>query len=111
MAWSRRIWALVRVSVTAIARSTFRTMPFKAVKRTPRSTRLVKRAAAISSKRNASSTILTLIQLRKMTTAMLGIRINNSVLQAVPMTVAAVFYLENNAEVPLMRMLSTRGNA
>ena len=111
MAWSRRIWALVRVSVTAIARSTFRTMPFKAVKRTPRSTRLVKRAAAISLKRNALLTILTAIRLRKMIAAMRAISSNKSAPQAVPMTVAAVFYLENNAEVPLMQMLSTRGNA
>ena len=57
----------------AIARSTFRTMPIKAAKRTSRLTRLVKRAAAISLKRNALSTTLTAIQLRKMIAAMQAI--------------------------------------
>ena len=95
----------------AIARSTFRTMPFKAAKRTSRSTRLEKRAAAISSKRNALLTILIAIRLRRMIAAMRDIRINKLVRQAVQTQVAKVFCPENNAEVPLTRTLLTRGNA
>ena len=94
-----------------IARSTFRTMPFKAANRTSRLTKLDKRAAAISSKRNALSTILTAIRLRKMIAAMRDINSNKLKLQAVPMTVATAFFLENNAEVLLTPMLLTRGNA
>ena len=95
----------------AIARSTFRTMPFKAAKRTSRSTRLEKRAAAISSKRNALLTILIAIRLRRMIAAMRDIRINKLVRQAVQTQVAKVFCPGNNAEVPLTRTLLTRGNA
>ena len=95
----------------AIARSTFRTMPSKVAKRTSRLTRLVKRAAAISLKRNALLTILIAIRLRRMIAAMRDIRINNLVRQAVQTQVAKVFCPGNNAEVPLTRTLLTRGNA
>ena len=60
----------------AIARPTFKTMPYKVAKRTFSLTRLEKRADAISSKRNALTIILIVIRPRMMMTAMQDILSN-----------------------------------